>query len=92
MASCGYSRPNATTVVPVAASVELARLSDLRPSAVRVVGASHVMDDPEALAALRAAIEEAFHRRQVHLAWAKKPARSAAWLPNPNHEGAASRR
>jgi hypothetical protein len=50
-------------VVPLSESVELARLSDLRPSAVRVVGASHAMVDAEALAALRVAVEEAFHRR-----------------------------
>jgi CTP:molybdopterin cytidylyltransferase MocA len=49
--------------VPLADSVELARLSDLRPSSVRVVGASHAMVDPEALAALLVAVQEAFHRR-----------------------------
>jgi hypothetical protein len=48
--------------VPLADSVELARLSDLRPSAVRRVGASHRMDDPEAQKALRRAVAEAMYR------------------------------
>ncbi|MFM2153905.1 MAG: hypothetical protein RL199_2340 [Pseudomonadota bacterium] len=49
--------------VPVEDSVELARLSDLRPSAVRRVGASHRMDNPAALKALRLAVDEAMYRK-----------------------------
>lgn len=46
-------------VIPIEASLTLANASDLCEGSVRVVGIDHNMTDPEALAALCAAIREA---------------------------------